>query len=296
VVELVPGPQSRLLDTCLVRYVIENGDPNAAHTVGLRFLLDTQIGANDGVPFLIPGETALCDTLKDFRTPREVPDYLLALERDDLANPGTVASVGLKVGGGVEPPDRVTLGVWPGHPLQRLGATQAVGSWTLWDVPVLPIKTPLRLKLQPGEGWWPDSAVTLYWKERPLPPLGKRVVGFSYGLGSLAASQSKGKLALSVGGLLTPGSEMTVTALVHDPQPDETVTLLLPEGLQLADGSPRQTVRPPPPGAARKTSPVTWRVRVGDNGVYELRAFSSTGAEQSCTVTISERALSHAGP
>ena len=50
----MPGEQSRRLDTCLVRYVIENTDVRS-HRVGLRFMLDTFIGANDGVPFTIPG-------------------------------------------------------------------------------------------------------------------------------------------------------------------------------------------------------------------------------------------------
>ena len=37
----------------MVRYQIENKDTQN-HKVGLRFLLDTYIGANDGVPFTIP--------------------------------------------------------------------------------------------------------------------------------------------------------------------------------------------------------------------------------------------------
>jgi hypothetical protein len=151
-VELVPGPQSRVLDTCLVRYLIENLDPKEPHTVGLRFLLDTQIGANDGVPFLIPGETALRDTMKDFADPKAVPGYVQACERGDLADPGTVALVRFWVSGRVEPPARVTLGVWPGWPLQQLGQKAALDCWTLWDVPVLSIKTPLSLKVS-GEEW-----------------------------------------------------------------------------------------------------------------------------------------------
>ena len=78
-VEVVPGEQSRLLDTCLVRYVIENQD-GAAHTVGIRFLLDTYIGSNDGVPFTIPGAANLCDTQMEFNSTAEVPDFIQALE------------------------------------------------------------------------------------------------------------------------------------------------------------------------------------------------------------------------
>src|SRR5262249_55035593 len=69
-VELVPGAQSRYLDTCLVRYRLENKD-SRSHRVGIRFLLDTYIGANDGVPFTIPGQKQLCDTKLEFSRPED---------------------------------------------------------------------------------------------------------------------------------------------------------------------------------------------------------------------------------
>ncbi len=66
-VEVVPGPLSNLLDTCLVRYRITNED-SRSHHIGLRFMLDTYIGANDGVPFLIPLQSEL------LRLAKGVPD------------------------------------------------------------------------------------------------------------------------------------------------------------------------------------------------------------------------------
>src|SRR5262249_12121915 len=61
-VEIVPGvpievaPESfkRFMDTCVIRYKLENKDTRP-HNVGIRVLLDTMIGDNDGVPFTIPG-------------------------------------------------------------------------------------------------------------------------------------------------------------------------------------------------------------------------------------------------
>ena len=38
-----------------------------------------------------------------------IPQYIQACEHDDLTNPGTVAHVHLRLGGGINPPDRVTL-------------------------------------------------------------------------------------------------------------------------------------------------------------------------------------------
>src|SRR5262249_25845327 len=49
-VQIVPNEQTRLLDTCLVHYLIENRG-TVQHKVGLRVMLDTYIGTNDGVPF-----------------------------------------------------------------------------------------------------------------------------------------------------------------------------------------------------------------------------------------------------
>jgi hypothetical protein len=83
---VIPGPQSGQPDTCLVRYTIENRD-QAAHKVGLRFLLDTFIGSHDGVPFAVPGVSALCETSCDHKG-ADVSDFLEALETDDLKNPG----------------------------------------------------------------------------------------------------------------------------------------------------------------------------------------------------------------
>ena len=102
-VELVPGDQSRVLDTCLVRYKIENQD-TVPHKVGLRFMLDTYIGANDGVPYTIPGLSGLCDTSKDMPTEAPIPDFIQALERDDLKNPGTIAQLRLHMGGNYDRP------------------------------------------------------------------------------------------------------------------------------------------------------------------------------------------------
>ena len=62
-------------DTCLVRYRIHNKD-GRPHTVGLRFLLDTFVGDNDGVPFLLPGSQQLCSTSREFNSPAEVPAFL----------------------------------------------------------------------------------------------------------------------------------------------------------------------------------------------------------------------------
>src|SRR5262249_16649928 len=159
----------------------------------LRFLLDTFIGANDGVPFTIPsGAKQLCDTNAEFRG-AEIPDWVQARESDDLINPGTIAQLQLKLAGKLDLPDRVTLGAYPGPGLRSLDP-RCRQMHTLWEVPVLPIKS-----LRPDDPMQPpgDSAVVMYWNEKALGPGEAREVGFTYGLGRLSSAEGKGRLALT---------------------------------------------------------------------------------------------------
>jgi hypothetical protein len=277
-VELVRGEQSDLLDTCRVHYLIENRD-GKEHKVGIRFLLDTFIGGNDGVPFTIPGDSALCDTLKDL--PGEgkdgkVPDFLQALEKPDLAHPGTVAHLRLRPEDLKEAPVRVTLGAWPNEKLRVLDR-KALGPATLWDVPLLPMKA-LGLN---------DSAVTMYWQEQPLAAGPSREVGFEYGLWDLASRG--GELAATVDGAFRPDGELTVVAYVHQAGADGAggnVTLTLPEGFQLLEGDETQPVPKLAPDAQGGNRPVTWKVRAGRTGKYEFTVKSGSGATQTVPVEI----------
>jgi hypothetical protein len=277
-VELTVG-ESGQLDTCLVRYKIDNKDTKS-HIVGLRFLLDTYIGSNDGVPFLIPGQDRLCDTTQDL-SGAAVPQYIQAFERDDVSNPGTIARVQLKLGGNVEPPSRITLGAYPDPKLgEKMNDKRCMQEKTGWDVPVYPIKT-----IPPG-----DSCVTMYWPMESLAAGASRELGFAYGLGDVAASESGGQLGLTADGNRTPGGELTVTAYVTNPGANHTVTLTLPKGFEMSDGG--AATRPVPAAAGvSRMSPVTWKVKAGAAGDYTLKAESSTGAAQTKKITIKAKTL-----
>jgi len=273
-VERIPGePQvvekgeyKRLIDTVLVRYTIENKS-GAPRKVGLRVVLDTLIGKNDGVPFTVPGITGLVDTKAEFKTAAEVPDYIQALEHGDLKNPGTIAQVNLKLGGSLEPPSRVLLTYWPGQ-----------DGLLKWEVPLESIKV---VKEQP------DSAVVIYWDEKELRPGDKREVGFSYGLGNLAASD---RLGLTTSAPIISGKEFTVTGLVASPKGGDRLTLELPEGFSLVEGSATQDVPPQPPDVNRP-SPVTWRVRAGSAGSYPLVIRLNSGERQERRIFVVSRSI-----
>jgi hypothetical protein len=271
-VEVAPGVRKRLLDTVLVHYLIENKD-NKAHRVGLRAMVDTFIGDNDGVPFAVPGLGEMVNTYKDFtdvaRTGGQIPEYVQALEVPDLQNPGTVARMTLKLGGRFESPNRVSLTRWPlgdlppGKPLK-------------WDVPLKEMQD--------------DSAVAIYWNERLLEPGARRKMGYGYGLGAVSSSEGGGKLGITLGGDFEPGQVFTVTTYVTNPIPGQTVELSLPEGLQNQD----QARLPVPDGkGAPPTSIVTWKVKVLQTGEFRIRVTSSSGISQSKTITIARASGGH---
>jgi hypothetical protein len=276
IVEVVEGPQSGVADTVLVRYVLAN-ESRSPHYVGIRFLLDTFIGGNDGVPFLIPGQHQLCTTSFDPTPPYPLPDFIQARQRADLTDSGTIAQLQLKWSG-VEAPGYVTLGAWPNLEFSDGKSKQ---EQTLWEVPVYSMQ-----KAHP-----PDSAVAMYWRERELSPGAAREVGFAYGLGSVHGSEGRGKLAVTVGGSFQPEGEFTVAAYVRGRTPGQTVALSLPAGFALLAGDERQTVPPPAEGAGG-VSPVTWKVRgAARAGQYVLTVRSSNGAAQSAPVKIQERGI-----
>lgn len=263
-VEVAPDVRKRLLDTCLVRYELENHD-SRDHAVGLRILVDTLIGNNDGVPFAVPGLPGLINTSKDFTKPEDVPDFVQALEFPNLQNPGTVGLMTLKLGkfaGEVDAPSRVSLTGWPN--LQN----------PPWEIQVRHMGI--------------DSAVAIYWNaDKTLKPGERRIVGFAYGLGQLAAGEGTGKLGLTVNGNFTPGGTFTVTTYVSKPAPNQTLSLDIPAGWQLVGGQATEKVPPPAAGAeGGDTSIVTWTVRAGAAGKHQVRVRSSTGVSQTQVVTI----------
>jgi hypothetical protein len=214
-VELVVSEQTRLYDTVLVRYSVKNKSESTPHTVGLRFMLDTFIGANDGVPFAIPGRPGLLDTMETFDQ-KDIPQYIEALEYPDPKKPGTVARVGLKLGDRFEPIEKMLICRWPGN-------------------------NKIRWEIQPYESMQPkkddpnskgDSCVVLYWGYLQMNAGETREFAFTYGLGSISSVAGEsggdsGTLGISVGGDFRRGKEFTATVYVGKPTAGQEVKLEL---------------------------------------------------------------------
>jgi hypothetical protein len=259
-IEVSPGEFKRLLDLCLFKYTIKNEDTRA-HDVGLRYLLDTFIGSNDEVPFTLPSQPGLVDTTKEM-IGNDVPDFIQVLESSELRNTGVIAQLNLRLGK-FEPPNRVKL---TAHPMVQ--QKQGISKDT-WEIPLASIKQ------------FKDSCVVMYWDPAPMGPQQTREMGFTYGLGNLSIGKSA-KLGLTVGGAMLVNSDLTVVALVADPQPGQTAQLVLPPGLTLTQGTAEQQVPP----SLEKTkdgrplpSPVTWRVRPSAEGTFHIDVETRIGGE-----------------
>jgi hypothetical protein len=275
-VDLLPGEQSRLLDTVLVRYTITN-QSNNPHTVGLRVMLDTFIGANDGVPFAVPGSEGkkdrLVDTMEVFDQ-KDIPDYIQALERPDLKDPGTVAHLGLKIPG-FEPLSQMVICRWPES-----------GEYTWPDKPEY---EPMRSNTEK-----PDSCVFLFWTvdnmagRQPGEKPAERKMAFTYGLNTISGLGSGGgKLALTSGAGTRPGGEFTVTAYVKDAEDGQVVTLELPDGFAFAKGHEEsKTIE-----KGGSLVQVSWRVRAGlKEGEFPVQARSG-GARATRSIRIRAEGL-----
>jgi hypothetical protein len=261
------------LDTCLVRFTLTNKD-SRPHKVGFRFLLDTFIGDNDGVPFYVPRQDKpLINDMEDFKS-ENMPDYIQALETGKLDKPGTVARVSLKVGGGVEPPGHVALT----HHVRTLPFYSEADKevQVTYDIPLASIQGNPKDKDEDQRK--PDSAVALYWQDKDLAPGEERTVGFAYGLGQLASGES-GKLAVTPPSNPRAGEDFPVVALVSDPVAGQTVELRLQKGLHLVAGAARQAVPPVPEGAPSANSSVTWVVKADRAGTYKVRVRTISGGK-----------------
>ena len=94
-----------LQDTARIAYTLTNED-SVSHSVAMRLMLDTMLGANDGAPFRVEQQAVTTDTLF---TGGAIPEFWQAF--DSLADP-QVMSQGTLRGSGVTPPDRVYFSNW----------------------------------------------------------------------------------------------------------------------------------------------------------------------------------------
>jgi hypothetical protein len=218
--ELAESSTSGLVDTVRIVYEVTNRAPRP-HRVGLRLMLDTMLGANDGAPIRLGERTLTGDALV---AGQDLPPFWQAF--DSLSQP-TVTAQGTVADPTTVRPDRIVVTNW-GNLADRP-----------WEAPL----TPGREFVREGEDEL-DSAVALYWEEAPLGPGETRWYATAYGLGGVTIIPGELTLGLTAPanvGEQTDGTGVfSVVAYVENvgkwPAREVTVTLRLPDGLTLAAG------------------------------------------------------------
>lgn len=190
ILTIVKSSTTGLYDTVQIKYRIENID-NKPHKIGLRIVLDTMLGENDGAPFRIGNDVVTTDTIY---YQKQLPQFWQAF--DSLSNP-SVISQGTFTGPGVTPPDQVKLADW---------GSMADG---VWDFDF----NPGEIFLRKGE-YEIDSAIAMYWVPEYLQPGESRSYITNYGLGGITI----------VPGLLSLG--ITSPAEVILDSPDKSIPVI----------------------------------------------------------------------
>lgn len=270
-VEIVRGPTGNL-DTCLIYYTVKNHSEKKRQ-VGVRILLDTYIGANDGVPFTIPGEKGFVTTMREFDA-KQVPPYIEAIEKpNDADDPGTVVRLTLK---GVSVPHL---------PLEEVQRVLICRSPRLprvkWQWNVQPMGTKKEAER--------DSCVAVYWDYLEMNPGDERHLGITYGLSDVGLGEGEAgtRLALSVPNNVEPNSEFDVIAYVWGAREGQPVQLELPEGLQFAPGEKASKAVEE---KATRTK-VSWRVKTGAEGTFHLKATSGPARAKPTRLLVQARSI-----
>lgn len=217
-------------DTFKVQYEMKNNGTSAAQ-LGARVMMDTMLGSNDRAPFRIPGYGNIT-TQTEF-SGSEIPQYFTVM--DNLSSPTVVASGTLYTGAaGEDKPDSVQFTMFSNvsssvstfHP--SVYTSSSIG----------------------------DSAVAVYWNPDTIPAGGTRSFAIYYGMGNFDPGTVEGDLSAAITApaeLLLTGNEQsyqgnpfTVETRVANEKStavnDVQVTLTLPEGLSLSQGSLSRTI------------------------------------------------------
>jgi len=248
-------PTTRVKDAARIMYRVTNRG-GEAHAVGLRVMLDTMLGANDGAPLRAQEMAVSAATRMEGD---KIPEYWQAF--DSLSAPAVISQGTLRAPG-LTPPHRLDMVDW---------GTLADAPWQF------PFVSGADFTRQ-GEQQ-PDTAVALYWNPEPLAPGESRTYVTLYGVGGVSLSPAQ----LSLG--LTAPAEVdfsyddkrpfSVTAYVENSggfaSRNTVCTLTLDKGLQLTDDRGAVKLGLLAPG---ETKQITWRVLpTGEaTGVLKLAA------------------------
>jgi len=238
----VRGTSTRMQDTVGITYRITN-QGQSPHQVGLRIMLDTMCGSNDGAP-VRAGNDAI--TAASALRANSMPDYWQAF--DNLSDP-SVISQGTLRGGNTTVPDKVVFADW---------GTLADEPWE----PQLAANQSFTRKDEID----PDTSVAMFWNPVTIDPGQTRTFVTYYGIGGVTVKPGILSLGLTAPAETTFLQErtenVTITGYLQNsggfPGRDVTMTLALPDGVELVSGQLNQTMPQLAPDATMQQS---WVVR-----------------------------------
>lgn len=216
-IQFTLGPNTGRMDSVRIAYVVINKD-FVPHNIGVRIMLDTFLGKNDGSPFRIPGIGPI--TTETVFEGDNIPKYWYAF--DNLGEP-SVRAQGTLRGKGMTKPDKVIFASW-----ERFNKY-------LWDFKTIEGRSFRRAIVGPL-----DSATACYWNPVTVQP--NKQIGASIIYGLYGATLVKGDaFNISLGGEIeTKGNPVIVSADIAKnakfPAKDVVTSILLPKGLVLKKG------------------------------------------------------------
>jgi hypothetical protein len=130
----------------------------------------------------------------------------------------------------------------------------------------------------------PLPAVALFWEPKEIAPGGKRELVYGYGTSVASTSGGDVSFRLDLAGSFEPGKTFTLSAIISDPSPGQSLELDLPKGLELREGKAIQPV----PTALGETSGsvILWKARVLEYGRFPIRIRSGAGVTRTLIVTV----------
>lgn len=157
------NPDTGRDDLVTIEYTLQN-ETDGARRAGLRIMLDTMIGDNDGAPYFIQGAG---QTTQQFEWEgSQVPAYWIAFESPTF-DVNSLKARGQLAGGALTRPDRLVIADW------------AAANDTVWNYTVDPLDAVTN-----------DSAVLLYYEPVRLGPGETRTVRTAYGIARAADLQT----------------------------------------------------------------------------------------------------------
>ncbi len=251
-----PG-QKRKMDAYLFRYKIVNKGKRT-RKIGLRIRIDMYNWRTDGPVFWSP-TTQPNKVLNGVTLAgKQVPRYLVSIERPNLKAPGNLAYFNFQTSRNGEKASKLVL--------TRHGYTNN------WGV------TPQRIN--------GDSDIVIYFAEKKLAPGATRTFSWGYGSGIAGGTSHEGSVKVKLSGSFEPKGIFTIRAYIRDPSESQSLTLKLPKGMKLLEGNPIQPVAHP---NKENRSYVAWKGRVLRPGVYPIQIVSSNGVVNSTTITVTKR-------